>query len=258
MKTLLTALTIVALAGTVYASDYDLVLNCYPNEAFLWNAGDNDIPFDGYSILSAGGNLDVAAFTGVSARLDGAVPGEGYTWLRDNFGNKITTFSLTTPSAFEISELSSITADYPVFKAGFRFSLGNVCPNGTAQDLGIKMSIPGLGDPPPVAIAGGPYLLDLDITDSITLDASGSVGTLEWDIDNDGHYGEVFGEQPTLTYQYLQSRGLGLGTHTIGLQAYDPFRDDGDTAATTLTIVPEPATMSLLALGALAMLRRRR
>ena len=144
MKILLTALTIVALAGTVYAVENDLVLDVTdPNEAFMWNAGTNDLLFDGYSILSAGGNLDAGAFRGLKARVDAME----YTWLQSNFGGSSAfSFAPANPSAFDVSELSSITADYPVFKAGFRFSLGNVCPNGTFDDLGIKMSVPGFGD----------------------------------------------------------------------------------------------------------------
>ncbi|MBC8876496.1 MAG: cadherin domain-containing protein [Planctomycetes bacterium] len=78
----------------------------------------------------------------------------------------------------------------------------------------------------PVANAGGPYVINE--TDSVTLDASGSVDpdddplTYSWDIDNDGTYGDVTGESPTLSWAQLAGNGItDDGTYTIGVLVND-------------------------------------
>ncbi len=144
MKTLLTALTIIALAGTVYAAgsefelDEDFVLDVTdPNEAFLENTGTSVIEFAGFTIKSAGDLLDYDNYYGLNARqVDGL-----YTWLADNFGNSGIGFGPANPGSNQITELQN--TGYAVFQPGFRFSLGNCAPNGTDADLDITYLSPG-------------------------------------------------------------------------------------------------------------------
>lgn len=96
---------------------------------------------------------------------------------------------------------------------------------------------------------------------SLSIDASGEglgVNFL-WDLDGDGEYDDAAGPAPTLTYEYLtQILGLGNGRHNISVQVeygdgnVDRFDMDVDV------VVPEPATLMLLAVGGAALLRRRR
>ena len=70
----------------------------------------------------------------------------------------------------------------------------------------------GMETGPPVAAAGGPY--NIAEGDAVTLDGSGSVDpqldplTYEWDLDNDGTYGDVTGEGPTVSWSTLQAYGV--------------------------------------------------
>lgn len=112
------------------------------------------------------------------------------------------------------------------------------------------------------ADAGGPYVIAAGET--LTLDASGSwnpdyITSYSWDLDNDGIY-ETDGGGPlcVLSYAYLASLGLDVGgPYDIRLKVTDvpPLFD---TAYSQLTITPEPATLGLLLLGGLALLRRKR
>ena len=98
----------------------------------------------------------------------------------------------------------------------------------------------------PAADAGGPYTITEG--DSVDLDASASSDpnsdplTFSWDLDNDGTYGDVTGETPTVSWGTLVSLGINTaGTYPISVEV-----DDGtgltDTAATTIVVDPLPDT----------------
>ncbi|MGQ9652202.1 MAG: DNRLRE domain-containing protein [Phycisphaerae bacterium] len=118
----------------------------------------------------------------------------------------------------------------------------------------------------PVADADGPY--SCAYLGSVTLNGGGSyerdAGSLvqwAWDLNLDGNYTDVYGVGPSVSWDYLvNTLGLTPGqSHTIGLKVFD---DDGEwsTAAysSLFIAVPEPGMLGLLALGGVAMIRRRR
>ena len=117
---------------------------------------------------------------------------------------------------------------------------------------------------PPVADADGPY--SVWVGDPLILNASGSTDSdgqiisYMWDLDNSGSFETDAGNQPFFVVDYEDVQGLGLavgGMYDIHLQVTDNIGLT-DTDSSSLRVIPEPATLSLLALGGLAMLRRRR
>jgi hypothetical protein len=98
---------------------------------------------------------------------------------------------------------------------------------------------------PPVANAGGPYVIDLG--DSVTLDGSGShdpdagdyIVSYKWDLNNDS-LADVVSTTPMVTVPAadLSAFGLGVGVHNITLKVTDnyPVVPLTATATTTLTI----------------------
>ena len=94
---------------------------------------------------------------------------------------------------------------------------------------------------PPVANAGGPYLIDEG--GSLMLDASGSFDpdgdllSFSWDVNGDSIFGDATGATPTLTAAELQALGIGDdGTLNVSVRV-----DDGQggvaEASTTLTVL---------------------
>jgi len=114
-----------------------------------------------------------------------------------------------------------------------------------------------------IAQAGGPYTISPGV--GLSLDASGSldegatITSYRWDLNEDGVFETDAGSQPShqVDYGYLESLGLGVGSYYISLQETDSL-GYVDTVYTPLEVLPEPATLSLLALGGLAAMRRRR
>ncbi len=109
---------------------------------------------------------------------------------------------------------------------------------------------------------------EIDVGQSLILDArqsSSFAWWYLWDLDNDGDFetnaGMLDEGQPIckVSYQYLESLGLGPAEdpYPIRLKVMDL---DGryDITYSTLRIIPEPATLSVLVLGGLLVLRRRR
>ncbi|MGA1842254.1 MAG: PKD domain-containing protein, partial [bacterium] len=87
---------------------------------------------------------------------------------------------------------------------------------------------------PPVADAGGPYILNEGSV--ATLDGSGSSDqngdelTYAWDLDNDGQYDDANGVSPNF-------KGIDDGAYTIGLKVTDGLLEDTDTTTVTVNNV---------------------
>ena len=114
--------------------------------------------------------------------------------------------------------------------------------------------------------------------ESVMFDATDSIYTMWFDDGQGGYYSDTinvwgnhnlpywsingvdiaFGLTPTISYDTLvNGLGLGLGVYDLTLDLTVPIAGY-DTATTTIEIIPEPATLLLLGLGSLALLRKRR
>ncbi len=87
---------------------------------------------------------------------------------------------------------------------------------------------------PPVADAGGPYIVEEG--DTVNFDASGSydpdddIISCEWDLDNDGEYDDATGVTTTSVFN-------DDGVYTVGLKVSDSLLDDTDTTIVTVNNV---------------------
>jgi hypothetical protein len=118
---------------------------------------------------------------------------------------------------------------------------------------------------PPIADADGPYTVVYG--NDWTLDGSGSydpdpgdfITIWTWDINEDAIWGDALGEMPTLQqadYDALLNPITLDQAYTIALRVQD--NNGGQSMAqTTVTFIPEPASITLFALASLAFVRRR-
>jgi len=110
----------------------------------------------------------------------------------------------------------------------------------------ILTSVPGPINSPPVADAGGPYIIN--VGDTLTLDASGStddhndITSYVWDLDDDGTFETDAVGQAVFSVDYAHLDSLGLiagGPYDIHVQVTDT-EQQSDTDTSTLTIAPPP------------------
>jgi len=117
---------------------------------------------------------------------------------------------------------------------------------------------------PPIAEADGPYSVwagaPLVLNASGSTDSDGQIVSYMWDLDDDGVFETDAAGQPFFVVDYGDVQDLGLavdGMYDIHLKVTD---STGlfDTDSSSVRIVPEPATLTLLTLGGLALVRRRK
>ena len=110
---------------------------------------------------------------------------------------------------------------------------------GTATAM-VEVMVLGVNDPP-VADAGGPYVIDEG--DALRLDGGMSsdpdeyyygdtIVSYEWDLDNDGQYDDATEEMVTVPWAALVNLGLVVGTHNITLRVTDSYGASAECSAT--------------------------
>ena len=139
-----------------------------------------------------------------------------------------------------------------------------VYPKGESRLIGFRLVR--ASDPviPPTADADGPYTIwkgdPLILSASLTEKGDNRIASYLWDLDNDGLFETDAGNQPFLMVDYEDLEGLGVragGIYEIQLRVTD-ITGLIDTDSSSLRVIPEPATLSLLSLGGLVLLRRRK
>ncbi|MFW6154455.1 MAG: PEP-CTERM sorting domain-containing protein [Planctomycetota bacterium] len=280
MKAHTIALMVLITAGSAVAginTDKPLgPLNLYittDGEGFIVNDGPEAFQFDGYSIASAGGLIRNGDWT--------TIPESVAAWQLDPSDIGMTMMKAfqwatmaDTPDLIAEAHLSAVATLQPRGK----IPLGAAFPGASATDLtftyvnaadggsyephlfGIRTDFPC----PSVGAVTLPSSLVWDVTAEPTF----TINTVV-DGDTEGYWVdwqiiELPGVQPSLfpsslwpSYDWadLQAAGAVPGDYTVSLDL-ETLRNDA-TLTTTLTIVPEPTSLSLLALGALALRRRR-
>ncbi len=136
-------------------------------------------------------------------------------------------WSTTIPGT--IGDVVSMTASLDLGGGAYR----------STSEFSLATTVVGAPNTLPTADAGGPYTTGEG--DSLVLDGSGSTDleplTYEWDLNNDGTFGDVTGVNPTVTWVTLATFGINdEGSYTVGLRVDDSTTGtDIDTATLTVT-----------------------
>ncbi|MBW2695787.1 MAG: SMP-30/gluconolactonase/LRE family protein [Deltaproteobacteria bacterium] len=139
-----------------------------------------------------------------------------------------------------------------VAKGRILFDGDDVGLDSTSESLDALTLAPSLipnAAPIADADAGVPYVINegdaLVLDGSFSSDPDGGVLTYEWDLDNDGIYGEpgeATGINPTVTWATLQSHGVDDdGSHTVGLRVTDAGGRSSTTTADVTVVNTAPS-----------------
>lgn len=186
----------------------------------------------------------------------------GYGRLTYSAGGS-TTFDKNYTSSYASGTLTEDFADDGVFTrslSGYVYYKSYYVPNGLLSHSGTTypsddFSITVRNVAPTIVTIAADTTVAPDDTFAYFATATdpgvNDILTFNWDLDGDGAYDDGTGASGGL-WSFATA-----GSYTVGLEVSD---GDGGVATGSFTVgvIPEPATLSLLALGGLAILRNRR
>jgi len=133
-----------------------------------------------------------------------------------------------------------------------RATTGGAFPSSAVATTNVFVDA---GNLPPIADPGGPYvqgeneMITLN-TGDYCLDPNQPAGdrivSYEWDLNNDGIFGEAVGQSPSFTWAQLAATGPYWGTRNIGLRVTDMFGASAHST-TTLSRCPNDPVAAFLA-----------
>jgi len=207
-------------------------------------------------------------FVGTPEAIDAALNGLSYT--PDPGFQGVDTLTITTSDPQAVGDRlppppnNIIDSDNPAIGGTSPTAPPTQDPNGVnlldAKSTGFQDPLPSVTttisivvDTSPVDVrAGGPYTVAEG--GSLTLAAvatsrDGNPLTYSFDVNGDGVFGDVTGQDPTLTWAQLNALGIThAGTYHVSVQASDGVSDPVTSPATTLTITAVAPTLSGLSI----------
>ena len=206
---------------------------------------------------------------------DGGIDGIGDPYYRTEVGeheNSASSYG-TFDQGGNVSEWNErkLSHDFRASRGGWYFeempksySVKSVYPKFESRLIGFRLVRASVPLVPPSADADGPYTIwegdPLILNASLTENGDYRIASYMWDLDDDGVFETDAGDQPFLMVNYDDLEGLGVavdGIHYIHLQVTDSTGMI-DTDSSSLRVVPEPATLGMLVVGGLALVRRKR